>query len=126
VLDRRFSMKKLFLSSTRGASFHTKQASNVNDVRVVLVDANSYLAYSSKIFPCLVINYRSYIYQVQVRLGEKYLYYTFIYAQEMGKIAEDPKGAALTEPKLCAASPKSANGFTTGCDGKNGAKCAFL
>jgi hypothetical protein len=37
-----FSMKKQFLSSARGASFHTKQASNVNVVRVVLLDANSY------------------------------------------------------------------------------------
>jgi hypothetical protein len=47
VLDRvnrrdRFSMKKL-RSSARGASFHTKDASNANIVRVLL-DANSYLA----------------------------------------------------------------------------------
>jgi hypothetical protein len=40
-----FSMKKQLLSSARSASFHTKQASNVNVVRVVLLDANSYLAY---------------------------------------------------------------------------------
>jgi hypothetical protein len=50
VLDRGnrrdgFSMKKKFLSFARGTSFHTKQASNVNAVRVVLLDANSYLAY---------------------------------------------------------------------------------
>lgn len=38
----------------------------------------------------------------------------FMYAHEIGRIAEDPNGAALTEPKLCAASPKSANGSTTG------------
>lgn len=49
-----------------------------------------------------------------------------MYAQEMGRIADDPYGAALTEPKLWAASPKSANGSITGCDGKNGAKWAFL
>jgi hypothetical protein len=30
-----FAMNKLFLSTARGASFHTKQASNVNVVRVV-------------------------------------------------------------------------------------------
>lgn len=47
---------------------------------------------------------------------------TLMYAQEIGNIADDPKGAALTEPKLCAASPKSANGSTTGCDGKKGAR----
>jgi hypothetical protein len=41
----RFSMKKPLRSSARGASCHTKQASNVNVVRVVLLDANSYLAY---------------------------------------------------------------------------------
>jgi hypothetical protein len=40
-----FSIKKPFLSSARGASFHTKQASNVNVVRLVLLVANSYLAY---------------------------------------------------------------------------------
>jgi hypothetical protein len=42
-----FSMKKPFLWSARGASFHTKHATNVNVVRVVLLDANSYLAYCS-------------------------------------------------------------------------------
>jgi hypothetical protein len=40
-----FSMKKPFLLSARGASFYTKHASNVNVVRVVLLDANWYLAY---------------------------------------------------------------------------------
>jgi hypothetical protein len=49
VLDRvnrrdGFSMKKPFRSSARGASFHTKHALNVNVGRVVLLDANSYLA----------------------------------------------------------------------------------
>jgi hypothetical protein len=49
VLDRvnrrdRFSMKKPLRSSARGASFHTKHASNANVGRVVLLDANSYLA----------------------------------------------------------------------------------
>jgi hypothetical protein len=39
-----FSMKKSFLSSASGASFYAKQASNVNVVRVVLLDTN-YLAY---------------------------------------------------------------------------------
>jgi hypothetical protein len=48
LLDRvnrrdRFLMKKQFRSSARGASFHTKHASNANDDRVVL-DANSYWA----------------------------------------------------------------------------------
>jgi hypothetical protein len=32
-----FSMKKPFLASARGASFHTKHASNVNVVLVVLL-----------------------------------------------------------------------------------------
>jgi hypothetical protein len=40
-------MKKPFLSSARGASFHTKHASNANVGRVVLLDANSYLALCS-------------------------------------------------------------------------------
>jgi hypothetical protein len=49
VLDRvtrcdTFSMKKPLRSSARGASFHTKHASNANVVRVVLLGANSYLA----------------------------------------------------------------------------------
>jgi hypothetical protein len=48
VLDRvnrrdKFSMKKPLRSSARGASFHTKHASNANVGRVVLLDANSYL-----------------------------------------------------------------------------------
>jgi hypothetical protein len=53
VLDRvnrrdRFSMKKPLRSSARGASFHTKHASNTNIVGVVLLlDANSYLTYRS-------------------------------------------------------------------------------
>jgi hypothetical protein len=33
-----------FRSSARGASFHTKHASSANVVRIVLLDANSYLA----------------------------------------------------------------------------------
>jgi hypothetical protein len=37
-------MKKPLRSSARGACFHTKHASNVNVVRVVLLDANLYLA----------------------------------------------------------------------------------
>jgi hypothetical protein len=46
VLDRdnhrdRFSMKKALRSSARGASFHTKHASNANVDRVVLLDGNS-------------------------------------------------------------------------------------
>jgi hypothetical protein len=41
----RFPMKKPLCSPARGASFHTKHASNVNVVQVVLLDANSYLAY---------------------------------------------------------------------------------
>jgi hypothetical protein len=40
----RFSMKKPLRSSARGASFHTNYASNANVDRVVLLDANSYLA----------------------------------------------------------------------------------
>jgi hypothetical protein len=49
VLDRAnsrdgFSMKKPFRSSAKGASFHTKHASNANVDGVVLLDANSYLA----------------------------------------------------------------------------------
>jgi hypothetical protein len=61
VLDRvnrhdGFSMKKPFLSAARGASFHTKHASNVNVVRVVLLDANSYLAYWSQSISSVAIN----------------------------------------------------------------------
>jgi hypothetical protein len=41
-------MKKPLRSSARGASFHTKHASNANVVRGVLLDAKSYLAYSTK------------------------------------------------------------------------------
>jgi hypothetical protein len=37
-------MKKPLGLSARGASFHTKHVSNANVVRVVLLDANSYLA----------------------------------------------------------------------------------
>jgi hypothetical protein len=49
VLDRvnrrdRFSMKNSLRSSAKGASVHTKHASNANVVRVVLLDANSHLA----------------------------------------------------------------------------------
>jgi hypothetical protein len=46
LVNRRdgYSMKKQFRSSTRGTSFHTKDASNANVGRVVLLDANSYLA----------------------------------------------------------------------------------
>jgi hypothetical protein len=66
-----FSIKKPFLSSARGAGFPTKQASNVNVVRVVLLDVNSYLAYWSKaaltltrqgcefIHLCLFVRYKS-------------------------------------------------------------------
>jgi hypothetical protein len=43
----RFSMQKPFRSFARGASFHTKHAANANVVRVVLLDANSYLALST-------------------------------------------------------------------------------
>jgi hypothetical protein len=55
VLDRvnrryRFSMKKPLRSSTRGASFHTKHASNANVDRVVSLDANSFLAHWSQSF----------------------------------------------------------------------------
>jgi hypothetical protein len=49
VLDRvncrdGFSMKKPFRTSARVAGFHTKYASNANVGRVVVFDANSYLA----------------------------------------------------------------------------------
>jgi hypothetical protein len=37
-----YSVKNLFRSSARGASFHTKHSSNANVVRVVLLDENSY------------------------------------------------------------------------------------
>jgi hypothetical protein len=37
-------MKNPLFSSARGASFHTKHASKANVIRVVLLDANSYLA----------------------------------------------------------------------------------
>jgi hypothetical protein len=40
--------KNQFRSSARGASFHTKLVSNANVVRVVLLDANSYLALWAK------------------------------------------------------------------------------
>jgi hypothetical protein len=43
----RFSTKKPLRSSARGASFHTKHALNANVVRIVLLDANSYLALSA-------------------------------------------------------------------------------
>lgn len=35
---------------------------------------------------------------------------TLIYAHEIGRIADEPYGAALTEPKLCAESPRSITG----------------
>lgn len=44
----------------------------------------------------------------------------------MGRIADDPNGAALTTPNDLEWRPISAIGFTMGCVGKNGAKCAFL
>jgi hypothetical protein len=47
---------------------------------------------------------------------------TLIYAHEMGRIADDPNGAALTTPNDLEWRPISAIGFTTGCVGKNGAK----
>jgi hypothetical protein len=62
VLDRvnrsnRFSIKKPLRSSARDASFHTKHASNANVVRVVLLDANSYLALCSvKILNLLLLD----------------------------------------------------------------------
>jgi hypothetical protein len=40
--------KMLFGSFARGASFHTKHASNANVVQVVLLDTNSYLAHRSE------------------------------------------------------------------------------
>lgn len=43
----------------------------------------------------------------------------------MGKMALDPKGAALTTPKDWFLCPRSPSGFTTGCDGRNGAKWAL-
>jgi hypothetical protein len=48
VLDRvngrdGYSMKKAISFAATGASFHTKHASNANVVRVVLLDAKSYL-----------------------------------------------------------------------------------
>jgi hypothetical protein len=54
VFDRvnrrdRFPLKKPLRSFARGASFHTKHASNVNGVKVVLLGANSYLALSSQL-----------------------------------------------------------------------------
>jgi hypothetical protein len=44
-------MKKPLRSSARGASFDTKHATNVNVFRVVLLDANSYLAYRRHVKP---------------------------------------------------------------------------
>jgi hypothetical protein len=38
-------MKKPLRSFARGASFHTKHASNANVLRIVLLDANSFLAF---------------------------------------------------------------------------------
>lgn len=45
-----------------------------------------------------------------------------MYAQEIGKIAEEPNGAALTTPNDLDSFPIDANGFTTGCEGRNGAR----
>jgi hypothetical protein len=55
VLDRanrrdRFFMTKPLHSAARDASLHTKHVSNANVVRVVLLDANSYLALRFQIF----------------------------------------------------------------------------
>jgi hypothetical protein len=44
VLDRVNRCEKPLRSTARGASFHTKHASNANVVPVVLLKANSYLA----------------------------------------------------------------------------------
>jgi hypothetical protein len=49
----RYSPKKPLRSSARGASFHTKHASNANVVRVVLLDANSYFSGHSGILNVL-------------------------------------------------------------------------
>jgi hypothetical protein len=53
-------MKKPLRSSARGVSFHTKRASNANVVRVVLLDANSYLAlWTAMTFLLEVVDYWS-------------------------------------------------------------------
>jgi hypothetical protein len=68
-------MKKAFLSSARGASFRTKQASNVNVVRVVLFDANSYLAY--RLFDvCQLMKWRRYILIDRVNSTSHYTVWT--------------------------------------------------
>jgi hypothetical protein len=71
VLDRvnrrdRFAMKKPLRSSARGASFHTKHASNANVVQVVLLDANSNLALI-KIFMKLLFASATHSGQIRVR-----------------------------------------------------------
>lgn len=43
----------------------------------------------------------------------------------MGRIALEPKGAALTTPKDFVLVPDSPKGLTTGCEGRKGAKCAL-
>lgn len=47
-----------------------------------------------------------------------------MYAHDIGKMAEEPQGAAETTPKLWASSTCNI-GLITGCDGKNDAKCFF-
>jgi hypothetical protein len=63
------AMKKPLLSSARGASFHTKHVSNANVVRVVLLDANSYLALSScehaEISPCMRVRFFTHKYSFE-------------------------------------------------------------
>ncbi len=45
-----------------------------------------------------------------------------MYAHEIGKIAEEPKGAALTTPNDLESFPIDAKGLITGCEGRKGAR----
>ena len=50
-----------------------------------------------------------------------------MYAQDMGRMAADPNGAALTTPKGLALLPivRCDPVCTTGCEGRKGARCAL-
>lgn len=49
-----------------------------------------------------------------------------MYAHEIGRIAEEPHGAALTTPNDFALDPRACNGFIIGWLGKKGDKWDFL
>lgn len=50
-----------------------------------------------------------------------------MYAHEMGKMADDPQGAAQTAPNECRGSPpRATEGSATGCEGRKGARWALL